>query len=305
MGKVFVVGSINQDHVLVVDRRPGPGESVTGATLVTRCGGKGANQAAAAVQGGAAVTMLARVGADAGGVAQRNDLAMRGVDVSLVMDTADVATGAAFVTVTPDGENSVVIAPGANGRMQASDVKAVASLISESSVLVAQLEIPLDAVVEAVSLCGPNTPVLLNAAPYGALPGSMLARVDTLVVNETEAASLVGSRFTGMARAREIATTILGHGPRNVVVTMGARGAVVAFSGTCTSVPAPPVSVVDTTGAGDVFVGTLAALLADGQPLDRAVVTAVERASASVGYIGARRPIASGPGGEWEPPNFR
>jgi ribokinase len=305
MGKVFVVGSINQDHVLVVGRRPGPGETVTGATLVTRCGGKGANQAAAAVESGAAVTLLARVGADGAGIAQRDELARRGVDVSLVMDTADVATGAAFVTVTPDGENSVVIAPGANGRMQASDVKAVAGLISKSSVLVAQLEIPLDAVMEAVSLCGPDTHVLLNAAPYVALPGSLLARTDTLVVNESEATSLVGSPVPGTARAGEIATALLGHGPRNVVVTMGARGAVVASSDRCTHVRAPRVSVVDTTGAGDVFVGSLAALLADGQHLDRAVITAVERASASVGHIGARLPIATGPGGEPEPPNFR
>lgn len=292
MGNVFVVGSINQDYVFTVDRRPQAGETVSGATLVTRCGGKGANQAVAAAESGAAVTMLARVGADAAGVVQRHDLDVRGVDVSLIAQAAGVSTGAAFITVTPDGENSVIVAPGANGMIRAPDVTVVAHLITESSVMVAQLEIPLEAVEEAINLCGASTRVVLNAAPFSPLPRSVLERIDTLVVNENEAASLVGAPLGGLT-AEEMATLLLGQGPRHVVVTMGSRGAVVASVGTCTHVPAQQVSVVDTTGAGDVFVGTLAALLADDQPLGQAAETAVHRASASVTFIGARSPLAA------------
>ena len=297
MGSVFVVGSINQDYVLVADRRPRAGETVTGVTLVTRNGGKGANQAVAAVDSGAAVMMLARIGDDVAGSAQRDALAARGVDVSLVTATANVSTGAAFVTVTPDGENSVLVAPGANGLVQSGDVKAAASFIADHSVLVAQLEIPVDAVVAAVNLCGSNTHVLLNAAPLAPLPGALLERIDTLVVNRVEAAAIVDAPIVGIAGALESATMLTGHGVRTAVVTLGADGAVVATAGSCTHVPAPRVSVIDTTGAGDVFVGTLAALLADDQPLDRAVVIAVERASGSVAFIGARPPTpAESPG---------
>src|ERR1700688_4532057 len=126
MGRVFVVGSINQDHVFFVDRRPRSGETVSGATLVSRSGGKGANQAVAAAAGGATVALLGRVGADPAGIAQRGDLAARGVDVSLVAEVTEAGTGSAFVMVTPDGENSVVISAGANGLLHAPDVEAVA-----------------------------------------------------------------------------------------------------------------------------------------------------------------------------------
>jgi ribokinase len=291
MGRVFVIGSINQDYVLVVPRRPGAGDTVTAATLAVRGGGKGANQAAAAAAGGAGVRLLARVGDDAAAVTQRHDLTMRGVDLSLVAETAGVATGSAFITVTPDGENAVTVAPGANERLRPGDVAAVAGAIAESAVLVAQLETPLDAVAEAVALCGPDTHVLLNAAPYRALPPALLGKVDTLVVNEHEAALLAGAPVAGVDGARDAAAAIVGLGPRSVVVTLGAGGAVVATGGSCSHVRAPVVAVVDSTGAGDVLVGTLAALLADGRPLDDAVATAVEKASASVTWAGARPAI--------------
>jgi ribokinase len=295
MGGVFVLGSINQDYLLFADRRPRPGETVSGVTLVTRNGGKGANQAVAAVNSGAAVMLLARIGDDAAGFAQRDDLAARGVDVSLVTATSHVSTGRAFVTVTPDGENSMLVAPGANGLMAPGDVKAAAGFITKRSVLVAQLEVALDAVVESVNLCGSNTHVLLNAAPYVPLPGALLERVDTLVVNRVEAAAIVDAPIVGIEGALESATMLIGLGVGAAVVTLGADGAVVATAGSCTHVPAPRVSVIDTTGAGDVFVGTLAALLADDQPLDRAIVVAVERASASVASVGARAPSPVAP----------
>jgi len=293
VGSVFVVGSINQDHVFFVNRRPRAGETISGATLLARPGGKGANQAVAAAASGATVTLLGRVGADPAGTVQRDDLAARGVDVSLVAEVAGAATGSGVVMVTPDGENSVVIAAGANGLMHAADVEAVADRISESAVLVAQLEVPLDAVVEAIGCCGPATHVLLNAAPFVPLPASVLERIDTIVVNEHEAASFVGLPSAGTTGTRQMAITMLGHGPRHVVVSMGADGAVVASSESCIHVAAPAVSVVDTTGAGDVLVGTLAALLAGGQSVHGAVSAAVDRATASVTLRGARSPLPS------------
>ena len=289
MGGVFVLGSINQDYVVFADRRPRAGETVTGV-MATRPGGKGANQAVAVADSGAAVMLLARIGDDVAGSAQRDDLAARGVDVSLVTATPNMSTGTAFVTVTPDGENSVLVAPGANGLVQPRDVKAAASSIADHSVLVAQLEVPVDAVVEAVRLCGPSTHVLLNAAPFAPLPGAMLERVDTLVVNKVEAAAMVGAPIVGIADALDGATMLIGRGVRAAVVTLGADGAVVATGESCVHIPALRVPVIDTTGAGDVFVGTLAALIADDQPLDRAVVIAVARASASVSSVGARAP---------------
>ncbi len=297
MGRVFVLGSINQDYLLFADRRPAAGETVTGARLVTRNGGKGANQAVAAVDSGASVMMLARVGDDGAGIAQRVDLAAHGVDVSLVMATPNVATGTAFVTVTPDGENSVLVAPGANGLVNPSDVRAVASVIADHSVLVAQLEAPVDAVAAAIDLCGSNPRVLLNAAPFVPLPDGLLESIDTLVVNWTEAAALLDAPIEGIEGALEGATMLVGHGVRAAVVTLGADGAAVATAGSAIHVPARRVPVVDTTGAGDVLVGTLAALLADDQPLDRAVVIAIERASRSVSSIGARvpAPLQTGP----------
>jgi ribokinase len=289
MGTVFVVGSINQDHMLFVDRRPRAGETVGGATVVTRCGGKGANQAVAAVEAGATVIMLGRVGADEAGTTQRADLARRGVDVSLVATVPGAATGAAFITVTPDGENAVTLAPGANDRLGASDVDAATGLLVGCAVLVTQLEVPVDVVARAVSACGDDTSVLLNAAPPHPVPESLLQRVDILVVNESEAAALGRAPVGDIDEARTVAAALLGRGPGAVIVTMGADGAVVATADGCTHVPAPATSVVDTTGAGDVFVGTLAALAADGCSLPSAVERAVAQASASVAFVGARR----------------
>jgi ribokinase len=294
MGRIFVVGSINQDNVLLVDRRPRVGETVMGATLVTRCGGKGANQAVAAVEMGASVVFLGRIGADAAGAAQHHDLVRRGVDVTLVTTVPDAPTGAAFITVTPDGENTVVLALGANDRLRESDVDEVAGHIGQCSLLVAQLEIPLAVVARAFALCGDDVHVLLNVAPWCAIPPSVLQRVDTLVANEDEAGSLVGTTIRTVADAQTAARSLLGRGPRAVVVTLGAGGAVVATAERCTHLGAPTASVVDSTGSGDVFVGTLAALLADGQPVEQAAAVAVDRATASVAYVGARRPVAAG-----------
>jgi ribokinase len=210
------------------------------------------------------------------------------VDVALVATTAQAATGSAFVTVTPDGENAIVVAPGANAALTAADVEAAGVFISSAAVLVVQLEVPIAAVERAAELAGPATTVLLNAAPISVLPASLLSRVGVLVLNEHEAAALLDQPAGGVAGASEEAAALLARGPRAVVVTMGPDGAVAAEAGSCIHVPAPAVRVVDTTGAGDAFVGAMAASLAAGATLVDAVTAGVALGSTVVGRPGAQ-----------------
>jgi ribokinase len=163
---VFVVGSINQDFVLSVERRPAPGETVTDASLATHNGGKGANQAAAAALLGTSVAFLGRVGDDGFGGPLVRALADKGVDTTLVREVPGSSTGAAFITVTPDGENAITVAPGANRRLTAGDVDDVSETITEAQVLVAQMEVPPEVVLRAVEVAaGSGTRALVNLAP--------------------------------------------------------------------------------------------------------------------------------------------
>lgn len=293
-GNVVVVGSINEDYVLRVDRRPAPGETVGNATLVTADGGKGANQAVAAATHGARTALVGRVGDDLRGGNLIAGLQAAGVDTRWVSRTAGVRSGAAFVVVTPDGENEIVVAPGANAQLLPDDVDRASPVISDTSLLVLQLEISVDTVAAAAFRAGPSTTVVLNAAPASVVPGPVLQRVDVLVVNEREAALLLGQDHIDAAGA---ARSLLRAGPAAVVVTTGASGATVASAGETWLEPAPPARVVDTTGAGDVLVGVLAAELSrrstrrpDVWVLRHAVSSAVRAASESVSQVGARKP---------------
>src|SRR5215212_8912790 len=259
MAEVFVLGSINQDFVLKVDRRPQPGETVTNAELSTHNGGKGANQAAAAALLGASVTFLGRVGDDEFGEPLVRALADRGIDTSLVQRAPDASTGAAFITVTPDGENSITVAPGANRSLTPQDVDAASGTIGGATVLVAQMEIPVKTVLRAVEVASERgARVLVNLAPTFEVPWELLEKLDPLVVNEHEAAFLLGSGVEGVDGALSAAPELLSLGPRAAVITIGEAGAVFASGESTEHLPAPEVDVVDTTGAGDAFVGALA-----------------------------------------------
>ncbi|HET7478518.1 MAG TPA: ribokinase, partial [Rubrobacteraceae bacterium] len=265
MADVFVVGSINQDLVLKVERRPEPGETVTDAELSTHNGGKGANQAAAAALLGASVAFLGRVGDDEFGGPLVRALAEKGVDMSLVERDSGTVTGTAFITVTPDGENAIVVAPGANRRLTPEDVDAASDDIRQARVLVAQMEVPLESVLRAAEIADAGgTRVVLNLAPPREVPSALLEKLDPLVVNEHEAAFMLGTKVEGQEGARAASRELLALGPRSVVITLGPAGALVADRETVTHVPAPEVEVVDTTGAGDAFVGALVARLARG-----------------------------------------
>ncbi len=287
--EVFVVGSINQDFVLKVERRPEPGETVTGAELSLHNGGKGANQAAAAALLGASAAILGRVGADDLGAPLLEALEEKGVDTNPVEAVEDESTGAAFITLTPDGENAITVAPGANRRVRPADVDAVSEAIQAARVLVAQMEVSPETVARAVEIaaaCGVRP--LVNLAPPMELSKETLSELDPLVVNEHEAAFLLGEKVEGVEGALSAAPELLALGPRAVVVTLGKAGAVYADGKDTDHVPSPEVEVVDTTGAGDAFVGALAVRLARGGSLENAVSYAVRAGAAAVTREGAQ-----------------
>lgn len=289
MTEVFVAGSVNQDFVLKVRRRPEPGETLTNASLTPHPGGKGANQAVAAALLGAKVTLLGCVGEDNFGKALVQGLREKGVGTTRVKLSPDIHTGAAFITVTPDGENAITVAPGANQHLTPEDVDAATEDIRRSQVLAVQMEIPTETVQRAVEVASESgTRVILNLAPAQELPNYILQVLDPLVVNEHEASFLLERRVEGVEAALEATQSMLSLGPRSVVLTLGSAGAVVATGEGNEHYPAPKVPVVDTTGAGDAFVGALAVELADGAQIGNAVAYAVEAAATAVTKDGAQ-----------------
>ena len=286
MAGVFVVGSINQDFVLKVERRPEPGETVTGAELALFPGGKGANQAIAAARLGADVAILGRVGEDPFGRELVVNLRDNGVDTSRVEAVTDVPTGSAFITVTPDGENAIVVSPGANRRFGLAEVRAASEDLRKARLLLAQLEVEVEAVeMAAYTVAGNGGRVLLNLAPPREVSGDLLRLSDPLVVNEHEAAFLLGE---DAQTPEESAGKLLDLGPPSAVVTLGGAGAILATENSSRHFPAPEVQVVDTTGAGDAFVGALAAKLAEGTLLEEAVPYAVLAGAVAVMREGAQ-----------------
>ncbi|MET9250078.1 ribokinase [Nonomuraea sp. NPDC003709] len=281
---VVVVGSANADLVVQVDRHPAPGETVLGSELAVHPGGKGANQAVAAARLGARVALLGRVGADGHGRLLRESLERDGVDLGHLHDTA-AASGIAMIAVGPQGDNSIIVAPGANARLTEGDVLDAAPLLRSAPVVSLQLEIPLPAVLAAARLA---RRAVLNLSPAVPVPDELLALCDPLVVNEHEAALLLGAPGEPDRQAREL----LARGPRSVVITLGADGAVVADmvaeDGAVHAVPSPRVAAVDTTGAGDAFTGALAWRLAAGEPLARAAAFAARVGAAAVRKAGAQ-----------------
>ena len=291
--EVVVVASVNADYVVKVDRRPAPGETVGGASFELHGGGKGANQALAASRCGAAVEMVACVGDDELGSQRIAELARCGVRMTHVRRVG-VHTGVAFITLTPDGENSIVVAPGANALLTPGDLDAARHTIARAGILVVQLEIPLAAVRRALQLAPKSCIVVLNCAPYRELPAQILERVDVLVANESECAGLAGFDVVTVSDARKAATALLGRGVRSAVVTLGEDGAVVVAKDIDEHIPAPATQVVDTTGAGDAFVGALVAELSRGRTLLRSVEVATVIGSATTEFRGASVHIPPG-----------
>ncbi|MER3389141.1 MAG: ribokinase [Microcella sp.] len=288
---LIVLGSANTDFTVLVERHPQPGETLMGGDLVTATGGKGANQALAAARSGALPVFLGAVGPDANGRAMLDTLGAGGVDVSSTLTLEDAPTGVALITVSRDGENTIVVAPGANGHLSVDAIlPTVRELAGPRTVLLAQLEIPLEVVVaaaDAVERAGGR--VVLNLSPSREIPEALLALCDPLVVNESEAHDLAGLAVDSVDEASAAASALLER-CRSVVITLGGDGAVHASPSGSGHVPAPRVTVVDTTGAGDAFVGAVCAELAEGADLDAAVERGVAAGAAAVQWLGAQPP---------------
>jgi ribokinase len=282
---VTVVGSLNEDVLVTVDRLPGRGETVVGSAVTVAPGGKGANQAAAAGRLGGRVAMVGRVGADPAGDRQRAALAAAGVDVDLVRSTPGELTGTATIPVEVDGgENLIVVVPGANAALKPADVDVAE--VRRATVVLLQLETPLETVRAAAEAAAGI--VVLNPAPPRPLPADLLALVDVLVPNEHELLRLTGAA-EGRPGPAALAERARGLGTGSVVVTMGARGALFVPAEGDVVLQAPPaVEPVDTTGAGDCFCGALAQSLARGDLPAEAVRYAVAAAASSTTGPGAR-----------------
>lgn len=273
--QVLVIGSANADLVVPVDRRPGGGETVLGGDTVLSPGGKGANTAVAAARLGADVALLGAVGDDPYGELLKRSLAESGVNTDSLR-TSGRPTGIAYITVTPDGENSILVSPGANSSLRPEDVD-----LDGAEIVVLSLEIPLETVEHAVAQAVEHqVKTLLNLSPAAELSAKTLQGLDVLLVNEHEAVFLLG----GDADFPKL----LDLGPKAAVVTLGAKGAAVVTADGVTEVPSPKVEAVDTTGAGDAFAGALATSLAKGDELADAARKAVKVAAITVTRQGAQ-----------------
>lgn len=289
--RVAVVGSLNADLTLRVDHLPGPGETVLSTEPgQVAFGGKGANQACAAAAFGAEVTMVGRVGDDDYGRQIRADLAAREIDVSQVFVTPDGRSGTATIAVDRDGDNLIIVDPGANGQLSPEDLPG--GLLAGASAVLVQLEIPLATVEAAIRAA--HAPVILNPAPAAPVQPAVLDLVDVLVPNVSELGLLAGTEAPAtLAATVQLARKLAGH--IDVVVTLGGAGALVVprSRGPATHIAPPPADVVDTTGAGDCFCGTLAVSLAAGLGLRGAARLSVAAATISTTAAGARGRLPS------------
>jgi ribokinase len=287
--RIVVVGSSNTDMIIKLKRIPRPGETVLGGEFLTAAGGKGANQAVAAARAGGKVSLIARVGRDTLGDEAIAGFIRDGIDVSHITHDPRTASGAALIFVTQDGENSIAVASGANIKLSPADVRKARRVIAHAKVLLMQLETPLDTVGVAAELAAATGAlVILNPAPARPLPDRLLRQISILTPNESEAELLTGIRIKSIATAEKAAVRLRRRGVQAVVLTLGARGGLIADSQGTRLVPGFKVKAVDTTAAGDVFNGTLAVALTEGRSIEEAVRFANAAAAISVTRMGAQ-----------------
>ncbi len=260
MPDTLVVGSMNADLVVRAARFPQPGETISGEDLQVIPGGKGANQAVAAARQGASVAMVGCVGNDGFGPVLIDNLNQNKVNTAHVQVDLQAATGTAIIVVDANGQNSIVLSPGGNGKVCPADLDSVS--FSDHRLLLLQLEIPLEAVVSAARHARESgLRILLNPAPARSLPDELIPLPDFILPNETELSLLTGQSVNDLASAENAAKSLLGRGARNVIVTLGANGALIVNQEMTKHVAAFKAEVVDTTAAGDAFIGGLAARL--------------------------------------------
>jgi ribokinase len=288
MSRVFVAGSINMDVVATADRHPRIGETVAGHAVLYFPGGKGANQAVAAAKLGAPTTLIGRIGQDAFGDELKAFLAAEGIDLSLVRQTSETHTGTAIITLA-HADNTIVVVPGANAFVSDADVTTPA--LSKGDVAVSQFEIPLPTIrtfFERARTAGATT--VLNPAPAIAFGAEMLGLVDILILNETELGVLANTELRDSdnhARFVEAARSLHAGSGKIICITLGRRGVLALVDGELVMIPGRVVKAIDTTGAGDCFVGAVAAQLAQGNSIREALNYANLAASICVQRMGA------------------
>lgn len=290
---ILVVGSLNMDLVVQMPAIPRPGETLLGGRFATFPGGKGANQAVAAARLGARVTMVGRVGGDAFGEQMLRIVGSEGIDTRFIGVDAQNATGVALITVDAQGQNSIAVASGANFALTAEEVCSAWEQLPQVDWLVMPLETPIDTVEMAAQIAKERgTRVILNPAPAQDLDKQLLQNTDVLIPNESETERLTGRKIHNNEDARRAGAVLLSLGAGSVVLTLGEQGALIAegdpINPAYRSIPAFPVQVVDTTAAGDAFVGALATALGEGLPLSAAVRFASAAAAISVTRAGAQ-----------------
>jgi ribokinase len=266
---ILVIGSLNADLVVRAPYFPQPGETISGDDLQIIPGGKGANQAVAAARQGASVAMLGRVGSDSFGPFLLDSLKSNHVDVTHVR-TDDAATGTATIIVDGKGQNSIILSAGANGKVSPADIDSASAL--RTKLILLQLEIPIPTVLYAAQRAHQNgSRVILNPAPAKPLPNELISLADFIIPNETELSLLTGMEVKDIPSAERAAKALLTRGAKHVIVTLGSKGALQVSESQTTQMGAYKVDVVDTTAAGDAFIGGFASALLRGLELEQAV----------------------------------
>lgn len=269
MPDILVIGSLNTDLVVRAPRFPQPGETISGDDLQTFPGGKGANQAVAAARLGASVSMLGRVGKDNFGDFLLDNLQSNNVDTKLVQRD-DASTGTAIIVVDSNGQNNIILSAGANGKVSEADVTTAS--FSDFNLLLLQLEIPIETVLSAARRAKESgLRVLLNPAPARALPAELISLPDFLVPNETELGLLTNQTVSDIPSAEKASKILLERGAQTIIVTLGANGALVVTRENTKHIPSFKVNVVDTTAAGDAFIGGFAYALLQGKSLEESI----------------------------------
>ena len=289
MSRILVIGSSNTDMVIKTEKLPAPGETILGGTFLMNPGGKGANQAVAAARLGGKVTFITKRGNDLFGNQAVGLLMREGIDAQFIVKDLEFPSGVALITVDSQGENSIVVAPGSNGRLSEDDIPTSVFENTKFDILLLQLEIPIKTVeYSAITASEQGIKVILNPAPACKLPDRLLQNTWLITPNETEAEAITGTEITDISSAYRAAVLIQQKGVKNVIITLGEMGAYIKSANFTGLVPGIKVTPVDTTAAGDVFNGALAVALSEEKDLQEAVAFANKAAAISVTRLGAQ-----------------
>ena len=290
--KILVIGSSNTDMVICTGHLPLPGETVIGGTFFMNPGGKGANQAVTVARLGGRVSFICKTGSDIFGHQANQLFNEEGIDTSYVFSDTKNPSGVALITVDTDAENCIVVAPGANAHLTPNDLKRSAEAVEAADIILLQLEIPMQTVEAAAMMAYRlGKKVVLNPAPASKLSAGLLETLYAITPNETEAEAISGIRITDERTAEEAARKIASMGVCNVIITLGAKGALVFDGEHCEVVPAYKIQAIDTTAAGDVFNGALVVALSEGRTLPEAVRFACKASAISVTRVGAQNSV--------------